>query len=98
MTEPTSQHKVTLITDGAEMYYGVYSREQEYKFEKEKFRYNGDNKIRHARYTIYEKEDGTQVKVTEVSRNPNLPADHKSRFDNSIFVGKVVRWVKTVEW
>ena len=98
MTEPTSQHKVTLMTDGAEMYYGVYSREQEYKFEKEKFRYNGDNKIRPVRYTIYEKEDGTQVKVTEVSHNPNLPTDHKTRFNDSIFVGKVVRWVKTVLW
>ena len=98
MTEPTNQHKVTLMTDNTELYYGVYSREQEYKFEKEKFRYNGDNKIRPVRYTIYEKEDGTQVKVTEVSHNPNLPTDHKTRFNDSIFVGKVVRWVKTVHW
>ena len=98
MTEPTNQHKVTLMTDNTELYYGVYSHEQEYKFEKEKFRYNSDNKIRQARYTIYEKEDGTQVKVTEVSHNPNLPTDHKTRFNDSIFVGKVVRWVKTVHW
>ena len=98
MTEPTNQHKVTLMTDNTELYYGVYSHEQEYKFEKEKVCYNSDRKIRHARYTIYEKEDGTQVKVTEVSHNPNLPTDHKTRFNDSIFVGKVVRWVKTVHW
>ena len=98
MTEPTSPHKITLMTDNNELYYSVYSHEQEYKFEKEKVWYNGDLKIRRTRYTIYEKEDGTQVKVTEVSRNPNLSIDHKSRFDHSIFVGKVVRWVKTVDW
>ena len=98
MTEPTNQHKVTLMTDNTELYYGVYSHEQEYKFEKGKVWYNGDRKIRPVRYTIYEKEDGTQVKVTEVSHNPNLPTDHKTRFNDSIFVGKLVRWVKTVHW
>ena len=98
MTEPTSPHKVTLITDNTKLYYGVYSREQEYKFENNKTWYNGKETVRHTRYTIYEKEDGTHVKVTEVSHNPNLPTEHKTRFNDSIFVGKVIRWVKTFHW
>ena len=98
MTEPTSPHKIALITDETKLYYGVYSHEQEYIYKNTKVRYNGDRKIKRVRYTIYEKEDGTQVKVTEVSHNPNLPTDHKSRFNDSIFVGNVVKWVKTVEW
>ena len=44
MTEPTNQHKVTLMTDNTELYYGVYSHEQEYKFEKEKV-FNGSLKL-----------------------------------------------------
>lgn len=98
MTEPTSPHKITLVTDGTKIYYGVYSHEQEYKMKNSKGWYNGDRLIKYVRYTIYEKEDGTQVKVTEASHNPNLPTDHKTRFNDSIFVGKVVRWVKTVDW
>ena len=98
MTEPTSPHKIALITDKTKLYYGVYSHEQEYKNQNTKVRYDGDSKMSCLRYTIYEKEDGTQVKVTEVSHNPNLPTEHKIRFDDSIFVGKVIRWVKTVDW
>lgn len=98
MTEPTSPHKITLMTDNTELYYSVYSHEQEYKFKDIKTWTNGKEERRQARYTIYEKEDGTQVKVTEVSRNPNLPTDHKSRFIDSIFVGNVVKWIKTVTW
>ena len=98
MTEPTSPHKITLIADKTKLYYGVYSHEQEYQNQNTKVRYDGDRKMSYLRYTIYEKEDGTQVKVTEVSHNPNLPTDHKSRFNDSIFVGNVVKWVKTVEW
>ena len=98
MTEPTSPHKITLITDETKLYYGVYSREQEYIDKNRKVRYNGDRKIKRVRYTIYEKEDGTQVKVTEVSSNPNLPADHKRRFPDSVYLGNVVNWVKTIDW
>ncbi len=98
MTEPTSPHKIALITDKTKLYYGVYSHEQEYIDQNTKVRYNGDRKISRVRYTIYEKEDGTHVKVTEVSRNPNLPADHKKRFPDSEYLGTVVKWVKTVDW
>ena len=98
MTEPTSPHKISLITDKTKLYYGVYSHEQEYKFENNKTWYNGANKIKRVRYTIYEKEDGTQVKITEVSQNPNSPTDHKKRFPDSEYLGNVVKWVKTVDW
>ena len=43
-------------------------------------------------------EDETQVKVTEVSQDPNLHADHKKRFPESVYLGTVVKWVKTVHW
>lgn len=97
MTETTSTQKITLITDETTPYCGVYSFEQE-KHRGKFGHLNGNSDSRCARYNIYEKEDGTQVNVTEVSRNPNLPTDHKSRFDDSIFVGNVVKWVSTVLW
>ena len=79
-------------------YYAVYSHEQEYEHENHPKWYNGEEIVRQNRYNIYETEDGTQVKITEVSRNPNLPADHKRRFPDSVYLGTVVRWVKTVNW
>jgi predicted Fe-Mo cluster-binding NifX family protein len=97
MTQSTSTQKITLITDENTPYFGVYSFEQE-KLSEIKIERNGNSYSRCTRYNIYEKEDGTQVNVTEVSRNPNLPIDHKSRFDDSIFVGNVVKWVRTVLW
>lgn len=97
MTESTSTQKITLITDETTPYFGVYSFEQE-KLSEIKIERNGNSDRRCTRYNIYEKEDGTQVNVTEVSRNPNLLTDHKSRFDDSIFVGNVVKWVSTVLW
>ena len=97
MTEPTSTQKITIITDETTPYFGVYSFEQDKLSEIKTYR-NGNSEYRCTRYNIYEKEDGTQVKVTEVSRNPNLPTDHKSRFKDSIFIGKVVKWIKAVTW
>ena len=79
-------------------YYAVYSEEQEYQFRNHKTWYNGKETVRHIRYNIYEMEDGTQVKITEVSQDPNLPADHKRRFPDSVYLGNVVKWVKTVDW
>tara|TARA_B100001939_G_scaffold338873_1_gene344959 strand:- start:322 stop:630 length:309 start_codon:yes stop_codon:yes gene_type:complete len=79
-------------------YYAVYSYVQEYLNEKNKVWYNGNEIVRHNRYNIYEMDDGTQVKITEVSQDPNLPADHKRRFPDSVYLGTVVKWVKTVHW
>jgi len=79
-------------------YYAVYSEEQEYKNENSKPSFNGMEYVRHNRYNIYEMEDGTHVKITEVSRDPNLPADHKRRFPDSVYLGTVVKWVKSVLW
>ena len=101
MTEPTSD---SISTNQINMepitvpYYAVYSEEQEYKNEKSQLWFNGNEYVRHNRYNIYEMEDGTQVKITEVSRDPNLPADHKRRFPDSVYLGTVVKWVKTVHW
>ena len=81
-----------------EPYYAVYSEEQEYQNENSKPWYNGEEYVRHNRYNIYEMEDGRQVKITEVSKNPHLPTDHKIRFPDSVYLGTVVRWVKTVNW
>ncbi len=80
------------------IYYAVYSYEQENHYKNHKTWYNGKEYLRHTRYNIYEKEDGTQVKITEVSRDPNLPADHKRRFPDSVYLGIVVKWVKSVNW
>jgi len=98
MTEPKITNKITLITEASRPYYAVYSNEQEYRLKNYKEQWDGKKMRRSNRYNIYEMEDGTQVKVTEVSRNPNLPTDHKSRFGDSIFVGNVVKWIKTVQW
>ena len=80
------------------IYYAVYSQEQEYNNKNIKTGYNGKEYVRQNRYNIYEMEDGTQVKTTEVSKNPNLPADHKRRFPDSVYLGNVVKWVKSVNW
>ena len=101
MTEATndsiSTNQITMepIT---EPYHAVYSHDQEYQNENNKPWYNGKKVVRHYRYNIYEMEDGTQVKITEVSQDPNLPADHKRRFPDSVYLGTVIKWVKTVYW
>ena len=79
-------------------YHAVYSHDQEYKNEKSPPWYDGNEYVRHNRYNIYEMEDGTHVKITEVSQDPNSPADHKRRFPDSVYLGTVVKWVKTVNW
>ena len=101
MTQPTID---SISTDQIIMepitvpYHAVYSHEQEYINEKSKPWYNGKEYVRHNRCNIYEMEDGTQVKITEVSQDPNLPADHKKRFPDSVYLGTVVKWIKTVYW
>lgn len=101
MTEPTtdsiSTNQITMDPITVP-YYAVYSHEQEYKFENHKTWYNGKEFVRHNRYNIYEMDDGTQVKITEVSKDHNLPTDHKRRFPDSVYLGTVVKWVKTVNW
>jgi hypothetical protein len=81
MTEPKITNKITLITEASRPYYAVYSNEQEYRLQNYKEQWDGKKMRRSNRYNIYEMEDGTQVKVTEVSHNPNLPIDHKSRLE-----------------
>ena len=75
MTEPTSDSISTnqIIMEPITVpYYAVYSYEQEYKCEKQPTWYNGKEHVRQTRYNIYEMEDGTQVKITEVSQDPNF--------------------------
>ena len=72
MTEPTSDsistNQITMepIT---EPYHAVLSHDQEYQNENNKTWFNGKEIVRHIRYNIYEMEDGTQVKITEVSQD-----------------------------
>ena len=101
MTEPTSDSISTnqiIMEPITVSYHAVYSHEQEYKYEKHPTWYNGKENVRQTRYNIYEMEDGTHVKITEVSQDPNLPADHKRRFPDSVYLGTVVKWVKTFYW
>ena len=101
MTEPTSDSISTnqIIMEPITVpYYAVYSEVQEYNNEKSPPWYNGKEYLRHNRYNIYEMEDGTQVKITEVSQDRNLPTYHKRRFPDSVYLGTVVKWVKTVHW
>ena len=101
MTQPTSDSITTnqIIMEPITVpYYAVYSEEQDYQFEKHPTWFNGKKHVRQTRYNIYEMEDGTQVKVTEVSQDPSLHADHKRRFPDSVYLGTVVKWVKTVHW
>ena len=79
-------------------YYAVYSFNQECANKNFKsFEKNGQVKIA-LRYVIYEKEDGTQVKATEISKSNNFQETHKQRFKDSVFLGKVVKHVKSVLW
>ena len=101
MTTPTSDSIRTnqIIMEPITVpYHAVYSHEQEYQNEKSPPWYNGKEYLRHNRYNIYEMKDGRQVKITEVSQDPNLPANHKRRFPDSVYLGTVIKWVKTVYW
>ena len=93
-----SSPRETLAMNSTPRIYAVYSHEQEYINKNNKTWYDGKEYVRQNRYNIYEKEDGTQVRITEVSKDPNLPADHKRRFPDSIYLGIVVKWVKSVNW
>jgi len=105
MSEPTiekinSQHDNMTPQSNklSEPFYAVYSLTQEnYKKTSESL-YHTERKIGKVRYNIYQKADGTNVKITEVNRDPNYPNLHKTRFKDSVYVGRVVKWIKTVHW
>ena len=79
-------------------YYAVYSFNQEC-IDKGLKSYEKNGQVKRiVRYVIYEKEDGTQVKATEVSKSNNFLESHKQRFKDSVFLGKVVKHVKCVFW
>ena len=57
--------------------------------------YNDDR--RPTRYNIYKLVDGREVKVTEIfSRSDGR--HHKERFSDSVYLGVVDKWVKTIHW
>ena len=83
----------------SEPFYAVYSLTQEENFGKGmKTWHEGKMERRQVRYNIYQKADGTNVKITEVNRDPNYPNLHKTRFEDSVYVGRVVKWIETVYW
>lgn len=54
-------------------------------------------RLQHCKYTklhtnIYLTENGKEVEVTEVSSNEYN--DHRMRFLDSIYIGKVVKWLR----
>lgn len=102
MSEPTieqiNSQQNNMSNNLNEPYYGVYSLIQEnYKKTSESL-YHTERKIRKVRYNIYQKADGTNVKITEVNRDPNYADLHKTRFRDSVYVGRVVKWIKAVYW
>ena len=82
----------------SEPFYAVYSLTQENFGKGMKTRHDGKIERRQVRYNIYQKADGTNVKITEVNRDPNYPNLHKTRFEDSVYVGRVVKWIETVYW
>ena len=105
MSEPTiekinSQHDNMSPQSNklSEPYYAVYSLTQENFRKRKKTWHDGKMERRQVRYNIYQKADGTNVKITEVNRDPNYPNLHKTRFKDSVYVGRVVKWIKTVHW
>ena len=79
-------------------FYAVYSLTQENFGKRMKTWNDGKTERRQVRYNIYQKADGTNVKITEVNRDPNYPNLHKTRFEDSVYVGRVVKWIETVYW
>ena len=57
--------------------------------------YNDDR--RPTRYNIYKLVDGREVMVTEVFSLSD-GKEHKERFRDSIYLGVVDKWVRTVHW
>ena len=57
--------------------------------------YNDDR--RPTRYNIYKLVDGREVMVTEVFSLSD-GKEHKKRFSDSIYLGVVDKWVRTVHW
>ena len=54
-------------------------------------------RLQHCKYhklhtNIYLTERGKEIEVTEVSYNND--SDHSKRFQDSIYLGKVVKWVR----
>ena len=105
MSEPTieeinSQHNNMSPQSNklSEPYYAVYSLTQENYGKGMKTLNDEKMERRQVRYNIYQKEDGTNVKITEVNRDPNFPNLHKTRFKDSVYVGRVVKWIRTVHW
>ena len=82
----------------SEPFYAVYSLTQENFGKGMKTWHEGKMERRQVRYNIYQKADGTNVKITEVNRDPNYPNLHKTRFEDSVYVGRVVKWIETVYW
>jgi hypothetical protein len=82
----------------SEPFYAVYSLTQENFGKRMKTWHEGKTERRQVRYNIYQKADGTNVKITEVNRDPNYPNLHKTRFEDSVYVGRVVKWIETVYW
>ena len=58
-------------------------------------RYNDDRQS--TRYNIYKLIDGREVMVTEVFSLSD-GKDHKERFSDSVYLGVVDKWVRTVHW
>ena len=81
-----------------EPFYAVYSLTQENFGKGMKTWNDGKMERRQVRYNIYQNADGTNVKITEVNRDPNYPNLHKTRFEDSVYVGRVVKWIETVYW
>lgn len=50
-----------------------------------------------TRYNIYKLVDGREVMVTEVFSLSD-GRDHKERFSDSVYLGVVDKWVRTVHW
>lgn len=82
----------------SEPYYAVYSLTKENYGKGMETLNDGKMERRQVRHNIYQKADGTNVKITEVNRDPNFPNLHKTRFKDSVYVGRVVKWIRTVHW
>ena len=68
--------------------YGWYSQTQ-----KDNNKIKLKNEDNHYSSYIYLKEDGTLVEVTEITHNPNP----KKYFKDRVYMGKVVKWVKSIK-
>ena len=77
---------ITNLINMSEEYYAWFSQIQKDNL----YKYQYNNKF-NPHTNIYQTNDGREVEVTEIC---SFKDNHKERFKDSIYLGKVVKWLR----